>query len=115
MSNNVSSELSFELLPEDNTRMANLCGQFNEHLHQLETYFDVKIEFRGNFFHITGDEANANATMVILKDLYAVADKEEITPTSVQLHISESQSIRMRDNYHLMTVWTARVTLRMHR
>ena len=89
MKNDISSDLSFELLPEDNARLANLCGQFNEHLHQIETHFDVKVDFRGNFFQVKGTENNANAAVEIINELYALSADEELTPATIQLHLSE--------------------------
>ena len=42
------------LEPADNNRLANLCGQFDEHLRQIERRLDVEIASRGNRFRITG-------------------------------------------------------------
>jgi len=90
MDSDIRQELSFELLPEDNERLANLCGQFNEHIHQLEVYFDISIKCRSNFFNIKGKKENANAAMGVIKTLFAAADDEDLTPSSVQLYMSES-------------------------
>lgn len=84
--------LDFELIPTDNSRLANLCGQFNEHLHQLESYFDVDIACRSNHFQIEGREANRRAAMDAIKSLYAAADKETLTPSSVQLYLNETNT-----------------------
>ena len=46
----MSDTLTFELNPADNSRLANLCGQFNEHLRQLEKFFQVVINHRSNHF-----------------------------------------------------------------
>jgi len=90
MKNELSSDISFELNPEDNERLANLYGQFNEHIKQVEAYFDVNIDSRGNYFSIKGKDANANAAMEVIKNLYDLAVDEVLTPSGVQLVLSET-------------------------
>ncbi len=85
----MSKGLSFELQPEDNARLANLCGQFNQHLHQLEHFFGVGIDCRGNQFEIHANNGNAQAVMDAVKALYAYTEEEILTPSSVQLFLSE--------------------------
>ena len=89
MKNELSSDISFELNPEDNERLANLYGQFNEHIKQVEAYFDVNIDSRGNYFSIKGKDANVNAAMEVIKNLYDLAVDEVLTPSGVQLVLSE--------------------------
>ena len=79
--------LDFDLVPTDNSRLANLCGQFNEHLHQLESHFDVGIACRSSHFQIEGRDENQHAAMAAIKNLYSVTDKETLTPSSVQLYL----------------------------
>lgn len=85
----MSNSLDFELTPEDNPRLANLCGQFNEHLHQVEKHFDVDIDCRSNHFQIHGQSDNSETAMITIKALYDVADKEVLTPSTVQLYLHE--------------------------
>jgi phosphate starvation-inducible PhoH-like protein len=85
----MSKGLSFELQPEDNARLANLCGQFNQHLHQLEHFFDAGIDCRGNQFEVHAKNGNAQAVMDAVKALYAYTEEEILTPSSVQLFLSE--------------------------
>ena len=85
----MSKGLSFELQPEDNARLANLCGQFNQHLHQLEHFFSVGIDCRGNQFEIHAKNGNAQQVMDAVKALYAYTEDEILTPSSVQLFLSE--------------------------
>lgn len=67
----MSEFLNFDLLPVDNKRLANLCGQFNEHLQQMEEYFDVDIDCNGNRFHISGDVKRSKAAMQLIKNYTA--------------------------------------------
>ena len=50
-----TSSIQFELTPVDNQRLANLCGPVNKHLHQLEAFYDVRINCRSNQFEVIGD------------------------------------------------------------
>lgn len=93
MNNELSNAVSFELLPENNERLANLCGQFNEHIKQLEAYFDVGIDSRGNYFNINGKSDNAHAAMDVIKKLYEVSVDEVLTPSRVQLVITETTDL----------------------
>ena len=86
----MSEALKFDLLPVDNKRLANLCGQFNEHMSQLEKYFDVSIDCSSNHFHISGDVNHSKAAMKVIKKLYSVADKEVLAPNVVQLYLNDS-------------------------
>ena len=109
--------LDFELIPTDNSRLANLCGQFNEHLHQLESYFDVDIACRSNHFQIEGREENKRAAMDAIKSLYAVADKETLTPSSVQLYLNEASSRTPEDtegkeDQHRWSMKTSKMTIK---
>lgn len=80
---------AFELQPQDNARLVNLCGQFNQNLHQLEHYFDVGIDCRGNHFQIRGDDNNAQAAMDAIKALYKSTEQETLTAAAVQLYLAE--------------------------
>lgn len=41
-------------MPNDNKRLAKLCGQFDENLCLMERYLGVEINNRGNDFQIIG-------------------------------------------------------------
>jgi len=88
----MSESVSFDLTPADNSRLANLCGQFNEHLHQLENYFNVSIDCRSNHFQIHGLSDNIQATMNTIKRLYKTTIKEVLVPQTIQLYMSESRA-----------------------
>ena len=79
------------LEPDDPRRFAELCGQFNQHLKQIEERLDVVIRHRGNLFAVQGDKDRANAAGSILKRLYRETGKEEpVTPNTVHLYLQES-------------------------
>lgn len=78
--------LEFTLSPADNTRLANLCGPFNEHLRQIEKRLGVEIANRGNQFRLIGTDTSVQAACGVLKKLFSDAQNELIT--SEQVHLS---------------------------
>lgn len=83
-----SSDITLE--PADNQRLANLCGQFDEHLRLIERRLGVEINNRGNNFRVIGESESVLACAEVLKGLYAVADEETLSPARVHLYLQES-------------------------
>ena len=73
------------LQPQDNERLANLCGLLDENLRQIESYMNVQISNRGNTFIIKGDENIVPQTSELIEKLYDISREEELT--SKQLHM----------------------------
>ena len=84
------SSAEFLLEPTDNARLANLCGQFDEHLRQLEQRLGVEINNRGNQFRVIGTADSVAAAAHVLKELYAATAHERISREKV--HVSLQQS-----------------------
>lgn len=84
--------LHFELTPVDNARLANLSGPFNEHLKQIEAYFDVSIDCRSNQFEVHGDGRNLKAVKTVIQTLYNVAGHEDLSPSGVQLYLNDNMA-----------------------
>ncbi|MEO1202168.1 MAG: PhoH family protein [Pseudomonadota bacterium] len=78
------------LEPADNDRLANLCGQFDEHLRQIESRLNVDIAGRGNRFRITGVPGAADVAGEALRALYELAGRERLDPERVHVHLQES-------------------------
>ncbi len=70
--------------------MANLCGQFNSHIQQIEKRLGVEISNRGNHFKLLGAEQAIKAASVVLKSLFISAAAQVITPEQVHLSLQES-------------------------
>jgi hypothetical protein len=87
---NALASVDFVLEPMDNERLANLCGQFDEHLRQVERRLGVEIANRSNSFRVIGDAEPARAASEVLKKLYAQAANEALTPEAVHLSLSDS-------------------------
>ena len=86
----MSERLTLELEPADTLRLANLCGQFDEHLKQIESRIGVEIFCRGNLFTIRGPERSARAAKRLLQALYRLSATEVLTPDVINLHLQES-------------------------
>jgi len=84
--NGQSKSSDFLLEPADNQRLANLCGQFDEHLRQMEQRLGVEINNRGNMFSVTGEKPElVRLAEAVVGDLYAATEHEAITPEKVHL------------------------------
>lgn len=86
----MSHRLSLELEPADTERLANLCGQFDQHLKQIESRLHVDIFCRGNLFTVQGETRQARAASRLLKQLYTLSETELLTPELINLHLQES-------------------------
>ena len=86
----MSGRLTLELEPADTLRLANLCGQFDEHLKQIESRLGVDIFCRGNLFTIRGPERTSRAARRLLQSLYRLSATEVLTPDVINLHLQES-------------------------
>ncbi|NNC78331.1 MAG: PhoH family protein [Woeseiaceae bacterium] len=78
------------LEPADNDRLANLCGQFDEHLRQIERRLNVEIASRGNRFRVTGRPGAAEAGSEVLESLFRLAEHEHLDSERVHIHLQES-------------------------
>jgi phosphate starvation-inducible PhoH-like protein len=85
----------FYLEPADNSVLANLCGQFDEHLRQIEDRLDVQISNRGNFFRVVGVGQASQSGEDIVRRLYRLARNEALNPQRVHMCLQESY---MKDN-----------------
>jgi phosphate starvation-inducible PhoH-like protein len=84
----ISQDLVLE--PADNSRLANLCGQFDEHLRQIERRLDVEIASRGNRFRVTGKPGAARIGKDVLQSLFKMTDRESLDPERVHVCLQES-------------------------
>ena len=86
----MNDRLALELEPADTLRLANLCGQFDEHLKQIESRLGVEIFCRGNLFTLQGPERTCRAARRLLQGLYQLSAAEVLTPEVINLHLQES-------------------------
>jgi phosphate starvation-inducible PhoH-like protein len=64
-----------------------LCGQFDDHLHQLEQRLGVEINSRGNRFRIIGDSNSVEHASEILQGLYTETGQGSLTPEKIHLYL----------------------------
>ncbi len=84
----------FVLEPADNQRLANLCGQFDQHLRQLEERLGVEINNRGSRFRVIGDSpASIQMAEKIIQQLYLTTKLEVVTPQAVHLAMQQAGGI----------------------
>lgn len=95
--NTSAHSLDITLDPADNQRLANLCGQFDEHLRLIERRMGVEINNRGNSFRIIGIKKSIDQTEEILRDLYRETDKNTLDPELVNLHLHDAGSENVID------------------
>ncbi|MBB3059305.1 PhoH family protein [Microbulbifer rhizosphaerae] len=82
---------SITLEPNDARRLASLCGQFDQHLRQIEQRLDIEIRNRGNQFAFYGEPDSARAAGELLSSLYReTGDRDHLTPNEVHLALQES-------------------------
>ncbi len=89
MSSHIQS-IDITLEPEDNDRLADLCGQFDVHLHQLEQRLGVEINSRGNQFRIIGDVPAVARAEQVLAGLYEETENGPLTPEKIHLYLQEA-------------------------
>jgi phosphate starvation-inducible PhoH-like protein len=80
--------LELTLHPEDNQRLANLCGALDENLKQIEDALDVGIARRGSQFNLSGDQHNVKLAAQLLENFYERA-KKPLSLEEVQLGLVE--------------------------
>ncbi len=86
----MNERVTFELEPVDTLRLANLCGQFDEHLKQIESRLSVDVFCRGNLYTVLGERRPARAARRLLQSLYRLTESEVLTPRLINLHLQES-------------------------
>ena len=77
------------LEPADNNRLANLCGQFDEHIRQIERRLNVEIASRGNQLRITGNPGAAQIGKDLIQSLFRLTDSERLDPERVHICLQE--------------------------
>ncbi len=78
------------LEPADNTRLATLCGNLDEHLRQIERRLGVEINNRGHQFRVIGEPHAVAVAVAVLEALYRTTRDEALTPAQVHLFLQEA-------------------------
>ena len=107
-----SDSLDVVLAPEDHHRMANLCGQFDEHLRQIERGLGIRIKNRGNHFRLDGTLKSIEVGQGVLEELFSVTEAEEIDPERVHLCMQEFSRVDREARQESMVFRTRRRDVR---
>lgn len=82
--------LYFSPEPQDNTRLANLCGPMDENIRQIESALDMEINRRGGKFILTGKEAIK--ALHLLEQFYAMSNVP-VSVDDIQLALVEVRAV----------------------
>ncbi len=101
MTNKMKSQ-TFFLEPEDNERLANLCGPFDENLKQIEVRMGVEVSYHGCEFRVTGKAGSCHASSDIIKALYIETQPVkgqigDISAELVHLTIQQAKSLEQEN------------------
>ena len=82
--------IDLQLVPEDNARLANLCGPFDQHLRLIERRLGIEISNRGMSFRIIGEREAAAAGEQVLRDLYDATADDALSAEQVHLQLQQA-------------------------
>ncbi len=86
-----SAALKVSLEPNNARRLANLCGQHNQHIRQIENRLNIEIRSRGNLFVLSGTNNAARKGVGVLEHLYEETEVDkELTPDKIHLVLQQS-------------------------
>jgi phosphate starvation-inducible protein PhoH and related proteins len=96
-----SQEIS--LLPADNGRLSNFCGQLDTHLRQIEKRLQVEIANRGNQFKVTGLDTSVKAACAVMQKLFASTENEQLTAELIHLAMQDASIDGLLDTSSTVT------------
>ncbi len=85
--------MEITLQPEDNVRLANLCGALDENIKQIEMALEVNINRRGGTFNISGKVDNMRLAAQMIENFYVRA-KKPLELEDVQLGLVEIDKLK---------------------
>lgn len=93
-----SVKSTFLLDPFENNRLANLCGQFDEHIRLIERRLGIDINHRGNEFNVVGGPREVALAERIVRVLYDLTDRKSLVITDIHLQLQASELDHMTEN-----------------
>jgi len=88
--------MEITLTPEDNARLANLCGALDENIKQIEIALEVNINRRGHHFNISGPQDHVRLAAQLIENFYIRA-KKPIELEEIQLGLVEMDKLKPED------------------
>jgi len=112
--------IDFQLDPEDNERLAELCGQFDENLRQIERYLGVEINNRGNKFRVIGSKQSSQQAREVIEKIYeSTKQYQDFSASDIHLFLKNieaqaPQKQEVKDKLQSQTITTPRSTIQPH-
>lgn len=88
--------MEITLTPEDNLKLANLCGALDENIKQIADALDLNIARRGANFKFAGEIHNMRLAVQLLENFYVRA-KNPIGLDEIQLGLVEIDKLKPED------------------
>jgi phosphate starvation-inducible protein PhoH and related proteins len=85
-----ATAVTLELEPADNERLANLCGQMDEHLQTDRTPPGRRLPRAATFSALRAKPDAVSAARRVVRKLYRQAEREVLTPTLVNLQLQQA-------------------------
>ncbi len=82
----------FVLSPQDNTRLANLCGPSDGHLRQIERWLGIEINNRGNRFRVIGTPRTTAVARNVITALYESTATETLNTEKIHLYLQQADN-----------------------
>jgi phosphate starvation-inducible PhoH-like protein len=99
---NRKASQTLTLQPDDTHRLANLCGEFNQHLKLIEQNLKVEIRSRGNIFALYGSQEHTQRARNVLEELYEETEYDNaLTPGKVQLSLQTTGKQTNKQEKHM--------------
>ena len=93
---------NLKLPDDDNNKLSNLCGPFDENLKQISTSLEIEISRRGSSFILNGDKSNTELGYKLIKDFYNKSTKP-INPEDIQLSLVQIHNLSDENSPQLLT------------
>ncbi|MGE4633728.1 MAG: PhoH family protein [Arenicellales bacterium] len=95
--NDPTSPITFLLDPEDNERLADLCGEHDTYLKQVEAGLGVRISHRGHLFCVDGGDQDVRNAQDVLLALYAdTGVSGTLSPDGVHMAIAHIPNDKLK-------------------
>lgn len=93
----MQEQLAFQLEPQDQRRLSELCGQMNQHIGLIEAQLGVEIANRGHLFHISGDEGRVRQARFVIEQLYQKTGADVLNQDDVHLALRDAGATLAHD------------------
>ncbi|MAS00451.1 MAG: phosphate starvation-inducible protein PhoH [Nitrosomonadales bacterium] len=96
---------NLQLPDDDNLKLSNLCGPFDENLKQISSGLDIEIIRKGSSFHLNGDKNNTILGCQLIESFYNRSSKP-ISPEDIQLSLVQVNKINPSDKTNSLQLLT---------